>query len=132
MRNPGYVNPMLGLRNAVCSDRWDEAWEQICGYRLQHEQEGRRQRAHHRAALSNKALSDKGAVPVVEALPRLAVTEPTPAAEAVLSVEKAGVAEAQAILATTSRPSLAQIPGLYPKPESFSPSYGRKNLTDTL
>jgi len=87
------VNPMLGLRNAVCSDRWDEAWEQICGYRLQQEQEGRRQRAQPRAASSNKALSDKGAVPVVEALPRLAVTEPTPAAEAVLSVEKAGVAQ---------------------------------------
>ena len=23
------VNPMLALRNVVCSDRWDEAWDQI-------------------------------------------------------------------------------------------------------
>lgn len=25
----GNVNPMLGLRNAVCNDRWDEVWTQI-------------------------------------------------------------------------------------------------------
>ncbi len=24
------VNPMLGLRNIACSDRWEEAWPQIC------------------------------------------------------------------------------------------------------
>jgi hypothetical protein len=24
------VDPMLGLRNIACSDRWDEAWPQIC------------------------------------------------------------------------------------------------------
>ncbi len=24
------VNPMLALRNVACSDRWDEAWPQIC------------------------------------------------------------------------------------------------------
>jgi hypothetical protein len=24
------VNPMLGLRNVACSDRWEEAWPQIC------------------------------------------------------------------------------------------------------
>ena len=27
---------------------------------------------------------------------------------------------------------MAHIPGLYLKPESFSPSYGRKKMTDTL
>ena len=26
---------------------------------------------------------------------------------------------------------MAHIPGLYLKPESFSPSYGRKKMTDT-
>ena len=25
-----HVNPMLGLRNIACSDRWEEAWPQIC------------------------------------------------------------------------------------------------------
>ena len=37
-----HVNPMLGLRNAVCSDRWDEAWPQISDYR----QRQTRQRHH--------------------------------------------------------------------------------------
>ena len=35
-----HVNPMLSLRNAVCSDRWDEAWQEITTY---HQQQ-RRQR----------------------------------------------------------------------------------------
>jgi hypothetical protein len=26
---PAHVNPMLSLRNAVCNDRWDEAWSSI-------------------------------------------------------------------------------------------------------
>ena len=39
---------------------------------------------------------------------------------------------AQATLAVTSRPSMAQIPGLYPKSKSSSPRYGCKNMTDTL
>jgi hypothetical protein len=30
-----HVNPMLSLRNAVCHDRWDEAWSQIARYRRQ-------------------------------------------------------------------------------------------------
>jgi hypothetical protein len=28
---PGHVNPLLGLRNIVFNDRWDEAWLQITG-----------------------------------------------------------------------------------------------------
>lgn len=28
---PGHVNPLLGLRNIVFNDRWDEAWPQITG-----------------------------------------------------------------------------------------------------
>jgi hypothetical protein len=28
---PGHVNPLLGLRNVVFNDRWDEAWLQITG-----------------------------------------------------------------------------------------------------
>ncbi|MCK5806630.1 MAG: hypothetical protein KAI66_27625, partial [Lentisphaeria bacterium] len=29
------VNPMLSLRNAICSDRWDEAWTDIATYHQQ-------------------------------------------------------------------------------------------------
>jgi hypothetical protein len=38
-----HVDPMLALRNAVCNDRWDEAWAQICA------ELRRRQRARLRA-----------------------------------------------------------------------------------
>jgi len=38
-----HVNPMLALRNAVCNDRWVEAWPQICASR-------QRQRAQIRQA----------------------------------------------------------------------------------
>jgi len=40
-----HVNPMLSLRNAICSDRWDEAWQEIVAY-YQHQQ---RQRYLNRA-----------------------------------------------------------------------------------
>ena len=87
-----HVNPMLGLRNAVCSDRWDEAWEQICGYRRRQAHEGRRRRARRRAAVSD-APSDNGALPVGEALPRSDGAAPIPVPEAVLPVETEGVAQ---------------------------------------
>jgi hypothetical protein len=88
-----HVNPMLGLRNAVCSDRWDEAWEQICGYRRQQAQEHRMRRVQYLAALS-QALSDNDALPVMDALPRSGVAESTPAPVAVLPVEnEEGVAQ---------------------------------------
>lgn len=35
-----HVNPMLSLRNAICSDRWDEAWQDVATY----QQQQRRQR----------------------------------------------------------------------------------------
>ena len=36
---PAHVNPMLSLRNAVCNDRWDEAWSSITTrHRHQHQQ----------------------------------------------------------------------------------------------
>jgi hypothetical protein len=37
---PGHVNPLLSLRNAVCSTRWTEAWQQVGTYH-------RQQRRHH-------------------------------------------------------------------------------------
>jgi hypothetical protein len=42
-----HVNPMLALRNILCSDRWEEAWPQIaCG--LRQEELGRRKALHEK------------------------------------------------------------------------------------
>jgi hypothetical protein len=47
------VNSMLGLRNITCSDRWEEAWPQICRqmrrYRQEQSRERRRKRCEVRA-----------------------------------------------------------------------------------
>ena len=44
---PDQVNPMLTLRNAVCNDRWDEAWGEIVSYYQQQRKQRFRDRAHH-------------------------------------------------------------------------------------
>lgn len=64
-----HINPMLGLRNAVCSDRWDEVWSQISTYR-QHERQRQRQirRIQHESAIK-VALLDAD-VPVIDTTPR--------------------------------------------------------------
>ena len=65
-----HVNPMLGLRNAVCSDRWDEAWGQISDRQIQQAQKRRQiRREQHLAALS-KALSDNNRLPIVDSPPQ--------------------------------------------------------------
>lgn len=38
------IDPMLGLRNIACNDRWDEAWPQIVKHNLEATTERRRQR----------------------------------------------------------------------------------------
>lgn len=54
------VNPMLGLRNAVCNDRWSDAWSQITVYhRQQQEQRCQTRRQHHLAAAAMKAVPTK-------------------------------------------------------------------------
>jgi hypothetical protein len=46
-----HVNPMLSLRNAVCSDRWAEAWQEIGTYHQHQRQQRYRGRAQaHTAA----------------------------------------------------------------------------------
>lgn len=47
-----HVNPMLALRNIVCSDRWEEAWPQIARTLCQQEQLRRQTRRHQRRALA--------------------------------------------------------------------------------
>ncbi|MDQ2905887.1 MAG: ISKra4 family transposase [Chloroflexota bacterium] len=54
MKGPGmhwagpHVNPMLALRNAVCNDRWSEAWELTGSTRLVQRQHTRLTAVHHR------------------------------------------------------------------------------------
>ena len=38
------IDPMLGLRNIACNDRWEEAWPQVVSDKLQARSESRRQR----------------------------------------------------------------------------------------
>jgi hypothetical protein len=45
-----HVNPMLALRNIVCSDRWDEAWPQIVSTLRQQERHKRTERRHQHQA----------------------------------------------------------------------------------
>jgi len=45
-----HVNPMLGLRNAVCNDRWSEAWTQITDYHRQQRERRRQMRRQPRLA----------------------------------------------------------------------------------
>lgn len=45
-----HVNPMLALRNLLCSDRWDEDWPQITRQLRQEQRAGREQRRQARLA----------------------------------------------------------------------------------
>jgi hypothetical protein len=50
-----HVNPMLGLRNAVCNDRWAEAWPQISNHRRQ--EQGQRREARYQQRHAPLSLS---------------------------------------------------------------------------
>lgn len=54
-----HVNPMLALRNAVCSNRWDEAWEQIVTGRRQQAVERRIARQASRARVEDTADEER-------------------------------------------------------------------------
>lgn len=47
-----HVDPMLALRNIVCSDRWEEAWPQIVHTLRQQEQQRRTTRRQQRQAVT--------------------------------------------------------------------------------
>jgi hypothetical protein len=64
-----HVDPMLALRNIVCSDRWDEAWPQIVRTLRQQTQQCRAARRHQRrTAHSCTAAPLTGAEPSAGAL----------------------------------------------------------------
>jgi hypothetical protein len=52
-----HVNPMLALRNMVCSDRWEEAWPEIERRRRQQDRQMREQRRQRRR-LKRPAVTD--------------------------------------------------------------------------
>ena len=63
-----HVNPMLGLRNAACNDRWDEAWSQISHYHRRQLGQRRQIRREQRLAAAKATLSHTD-IPVVDAAP---------------------------------------------------------------
>ena len=69
-----HVDPMLALRNAVCNDRWAEAWEQIA--RGLREQAGQRQVARR----GQRAQAAAAAAVVAPAAPAAPAGEEKPAA----------------------------------------------------
>jgi len=84
-----HVNPMLALRNILCSDRWEEAWPQIaCG--LRQEELGRRKALHEKRKTAAqmppappapdpaKDLSQPAALLPLEEIRPDAVPEPAP------------------------------------------------------
>ncbi len=50
------VNPMLALRNAVCNDRWQEAWSERGQYLQQQRRSRRQQRTQQRLLLASTRL----------------------------------------------------------------------------
>jgi hypothetical protein len=71
-----HVDPMLALRNIVCSDRWDEAWPQIVRTLRQQVQQRRAERHHQR-----RTARDRAPAPLTAAEPSAATLAPTSAAQ---------------------------------------------------
>lgn len=71
-----YVNPMLALRNVACSDRWTEAWPQVC-QRLRMDARTRRRDNHKKRQERTQGDADTGAHAMISVGHRLARTEPS-------------------------------------------------------
>jgi hypothetical protein len=71
-----HVNPMLGLRNAACSDRWDEAWSQISDHRRRQALQRCQMRRESRLAVAT-AVSSVANLSVVNTAPLPPVPEPS-------------------------------------------------------
>jgi hypothetical protein len=72
------VNPMLGLRNIVCSDRWEEAWPQICRQMRERRQEQSRERRRKQQDVCAQAtphLSLDAAAPDIPRQPHVAARQ---------------------------------------------------------
>lgn len=76
MKGPGMhwaeanVNPMLALRNAICSDRWEEVWTQIEDEQRREERARRRQRQRQRRVLVAQDAEERASREASERLQR--------------------------------------------------------------
>lgn len=55
------IDPMLGLRNIACNDRWDEAWPQLVNHKLEASTQSRRQRRALRSIEQLQAIDSDSA-----------------------------------------------------------------------
>lgn len=71
-----HVNPLLGLRNAACSDRWDEAWSLISDHRQRQARQRHHIRREQRLAATT-AVSSDASICVADAAPLPVTPEPS-------------------------------------------------------
>lgn len=65
-----HVNPMLGLRNALANDRWDESWSQITAHRDIQKQQQRQTRRQQRLAAASAIVPEvKSSAPLPSSTP---------------------------------------------------------------
>jgi hypothetical protein len=78
-----HLDPMLGLRNVVCSDRWAEAWPQIVGQRQRERAaaSARRRAEQQASAASAGGLVEPATSPVPSAVPARAHQAARPSVE---------------------------------------------------
>jgi hypothetical protein len=58
------IDPMLGLRNIACNDRWDEAWPQLVKHKLEASTQSRGQRRALKSLAQLQAIEiDSAQVP---------------------------------------------------------------------
>jgi hypothetical protein len=90
-----HIDPMLALRNIVCSDRWDEAWPQIvCTLRQQAQQ--RRTERHHQRRMAHSSATVQPTASVQSPAAPPPPTAPADTQMAPAPTPSAPVAQAQA------------------------------------
>jgi hypothetical protein len=75
---PAHVNPMLALRNAMCSDRWSQASAQILAHRQLQRQQTRHVRRVRRLAEQAAARASTETLPSTQPVERATKTSPQP------------------------------------------------------
>ena len=94
-----HVNPMVALRNAVCNDRWDEAWAQITTHLRQQAVRRRQTRHDQRRAAATMVPPLAPAPPTLAeperavALPAVPIPDPLPVGDAPSATETVAVRE---------------------------------------
>ena len=79
-----HVDPMLALRNIVCSDRWDEAWPQIMRTLREQAQQRRAERRHQRRTAPDHPPGQASVASLSAPPPPAAKTSAAPARQATL------------------------------------------------